>query len=221
MGRSAVPFGIDIPRVQKWLIAAALIALAFAQIAQPYPGIAPLHHLPTLAILLAAPFLLTRWKLSNAAVLCIVAFLALHTIGGRYTYTNTPYDAWFDTLTGQSLNELMGWSRNHYDRLVHFSFGLLSILPAIEILERYAKVSRRLALYIAVEFVMGISAIYEIFEWGLSVMLSPENVEAYNGQQGDFWDAQKDMALAFCGALIASFIAIVRRSLVTRETQPG
>jgi putative membrane protein len=26
--------------------------------------------------------------------------------------------------------------------------------------------------------------------------------EAYNGQQGDYWDAQKDMALALLGALV-------------------
>lgn len=133
-----------------------------------------------------------------------MAFLVLHTIGGRYTYTNMPYDAWFYAAFGETLSSVFGWERNHYDRLVHFSFGLLFVAPVAEGLIKYASVSKRLALYLAIEFVMGVSAIYEVVEWGLSVVLSPDNVEAYNGQQGDFWDAQKDMGLAFLGSLVAA-----------------
>lgn len=46
------------------------------------------------------------------------------------------------------------------------------------------------------------SALYEIFEWGLTFALSPEDAGAYNGEQGDAWDAQKDMALALAGAAV-------------------
>ncbi|WP_051698988.1 DUF2238 domain-containing protein [Erythrobacter longus] len=200
-------------KFQGWLLGFGLVGLALAQVDQPFPHVAPLHHVPTLLVILAAPALLRRWPLSNAALLSLFAFLALHTLGGRYTYTNTPYDAWVAALFGSDLSTIMGWDRNHYDRLVHFSFGLLMVLPVAEILRRYVGVTKVLALYVGVEFVMGISAIYEIFEWLLSILLAPDNVEAYNGQQGDIWDAQKDMALAFAGALIAAFaIWMIERS---------
>ncbi|MEP3051524.1 MAG: DUF2238 domain-containing protein [Erythrobacter sp.] len=200
----------ELPKFQRWLILFGFVGLGIAQVAQPFPEVALFHHTPTLLFLLAAPLLLSRWPISNAALVCIFVFLALHTLGGRYTYTNTPYDQWFEALFGESLSSIFGWQRNHYDRLAHFSFGLLFVTPVVDILSRYATVSRRLALYIAVEFVMGVSAIYEVVEWGLSIILAPNNVEAYNGQQGDFWDAQKDMALAFTGALVAMVIIAFR-----------
>jgi putative membrane protein len=43
----------------------------------------------------------------------------------------------------------------------------------------------------------------------LSIVLSPEDAESYNGQQGDYWDAQKDMALAFVGSLCMLFIICI------------
>lgn len=202
-----------LPSFQRWLLLLGIFGLGLAQIAQPYPEVAVLHHAPTLLFLLAAPTILRRWPVSNGALLCIAVFLALHTLGGRYTYTNMPYDPWFEAAFGEGLNAMLGWERNNYDRLVHFSFGLLWVVPAAEVLLKYASVSRRLALYLAVEFVMGISAIYELVEWGLSVVLAPDDVEAYNGQQGDFWDAQKDMALAFAGALLAALIVAAKAKM--------
>ncbi|WP_284125755.1 DUF2238 domain-containing protein [Parerythrobacter aestuarii] len=202
-----------LPAPQRWMIGFGLIGLALMQIGQPYPEVAVLHHTPTLIALISAPFLLRRFPLSNAAFGCLMLFLVLHTVGGRYTYTNMPYDAWFEALTGTGFNELMGWQRNNYDRLVHFSFGLLFVLPLVEFLRDHAGVARKLALYFAVEFVVAISGIYEIVEWTLSILLAPDNVEAYNGQQGDYWDAQKDMALAFLGSLVAAAVIALRRSL--------
>ncbi|WP_168382225.1 DUF2238 domain-containing protein [Acinetobacter indicus] len=43
----------------------------------------------------------------------------------------------------------------------------------------------------------------EWLEWLLAVTLSPEAAENYNGQQGDVWDAHKDMLLATLGAILA------------------
>lgn len=37
-----------------------------------------------------------------------------------------------------------------------------------------------------------------------AIGLSPEDAENYNGQQGDMWDAHKDMALALIGAMMMS-----------------
>jgi len=50
------------------------------------------------------------------------------------------------------------------------------------------------------------SLIYELLEWNLTLMASPEDAETYNGQQGDLWDAQKDMALALLGSTFVGLI---------------
>ena len=59
--------------------------------------------------------------------------------------------------------------------------------------------------------VLAIGALYEIFEWMLTLGLSPEAAEQYNGQQGDMFDAPKDMALALLGALIWMISARLRQ----------
>lgn len=187
--------------VQRAMIAVLLAALLLAQIDQPYPDVALLQHLPTMLLIIAAPWLLRRWPLSDAALGCIVVFLLLHTLGGRYAYSNVPYDAWATALTGMTLSDAAGWSRNHYDRLVHFAFGLLAVLPVGE-LARRAGLGPRGALLSGLAFVLAISALYEVFEWLLTLALAGDLADTYNGQQGDMWDAQKDMALATLGALI-------------------
>ena len=178
--------------------------LVLVQIDQPYPGIAPLHHLPTLALILAAPLLLRRWPLSNASVACIAAFLALHTFGGRYTYWDVPYDAWSEALFGRSIGNALGFTRNHYDRFVHFAYGLLAVRPAWEALNRHGLVAPRFSVWIAVAAVTSLSALYEIVEWLLTLVVAGPMADDYNGQQGDMWDAQKDMALALLGAIVSA-----------------
>ena len=176
------------------------------------PEVAPLHHIPTLLLLFAAPILLRRFPLSNASVACVVLFFALHTIGGRYTYTNTPYDLWTASLLGFSISDVFGFERNHYDRFVHFSYGLLIVRPTLEVLRRHLGLSRKISLYIALESVIAVSAIYELFEWFLSIVLAGPMAADYNGQQGDVWDAHKDMALATFGAFISVVWLRLRRA---------
>ena len=213
------------PRAQCAMIGALLLLLALVQVDQPYPEVAPLHHLPTLALVIAAPFLLRRWPLSNAGLACLAAFLALHTIGGRYTYWDVPYDAWSEVLFGRSIGETFGFARNHYDRFVHFAYGLLAVRPVWEALTRYGRIAPRQALWIAVAILTSLSAFYETFEWLLTLVLAGPMADDYNGQQGDMWDAQKDMALALAGALIG---AVLIRFTACRSTpeagstgQPG
>ena len=54
--------------------------------------------------------------------------------------------------------------------------------------------------------ILAMSAVYEIIEWALAMALAPDWAEAYNGQQGDMWDSQKDMALATAGAIITLLV---------------
>ena len=200
----------NLPRAQGAALVLCALAVLAANINQPYPAVAPLHHIPTALLILAAPWLLRRWPLSNAAVWWVAGFFLLHTLGGRYTYTGTPYQEWAAALFGSGPEQWFGWERNHYDRLVHFAFGLCSVVAVREVAVRYLGIVSGVALYVAVEFVMGASAIYEVIEWLLSILLAPDNVEAYNGQQGDIWDAQKDMTLAFGGALIMAVALRIR-----------
>lgn len=53
---------------------------------------------------------------------------------------------------------------------------------------------------------MSSSLIYEWVEWLLAMGLSPEQAEAYNGQQGDMWDAHKDMLLALLGGMLGAVV---------------
>jgi putative membrane protein len=190
------------PPIQRRLLGALLALLLAAQIEQPYPDVALLQHLPTMLLLIAAPALLRRWPLSTPAVACIIAFMALHTLGGRYAYSSVPYDAWARTLTGTSLSDVFGWSRNHYDRLAHFAFGALSVIPVAEIARRWGGLASRGAALTVLGWVLAISSLYEIFEWLLTIVVAGETADRYNGQQGDIWDAQKDMALAALGAIM-------------------
>ena len=179
------------------------VAVAVANIRQPFPDIAPLQHVPTVILALAAPALLRRWPLSTRSVACIFVFLLLHTLGGRYTYSNVPYDDWARALTGHDITSTFGLARNQYDRLVHLSFGLLFVPPAGEAMRRYAGMGWRASLWTAFLFVGAASALYEIFEWLLTIILAPDMAAEYNGQQGDVWDSQKDMAMAIIGAVFA------------------
>lgn len=197
------------PPAQRRLLGLLLIVLLLAQLDQPYPEIALLQHIPTVLLLVSAPALLRRWPLSTAAVACLVAFMALHTLGGRYAYSNVPYDDWARALTGSSLSEAFGWTRNHYDRLVHFAFGALSVIPVAEIARRWGGLGSRGAALAVLGWVLALSCLYEVFEWLLTIVAAGETADRYNGQQGDTWDAQKDMALAALGAIVV--LAIPRR----------
>jgi putative membrane protein len=206
---------------QKSLLALLVLALLASCIDPPFPQQMFLQHLPTVALLIALPFLARRVPLSNAAFACLVAFLLLHVLGARYIYSYVPYDEWFETLFGIRLSAVLGFERNHYDRVVHFCFGLLWVRPVQEICVRRFGVPRRFAWYTAFEFVLAFSMLYELFEWGLAMVLSPGNAEAYNGQQGDVWDAQKDMALATAGACLALVVVAVRKARGEQSENPS
>jgi putative membrane protein len=144
-----------------------------------------------------------RLVLSRLSYTLIFVFLSIHEIGAHYTYSEVPYDAWFQALTGRSLNALMGWQRNHFDRLVHFGYGLLLAYPVREVLVRAAGVRGLWAYVLPLPATMSMSALYELIEWAAALVFGGELGIAYVGAQGDVWDAQKDMALAGSGALLA------------------
>src|SRR5688572_18812589 len=81
-----------------------------------------------------------RFELSRVSHTLIFVFLCLHEVGAHYTYSQVPYDRWFAALTGRTLNELLGFERNHFDRLIHFLYGFLLAYPIREVFLRIAAV---------------------------------------------------------------------------------
>ncbi len=136
-----------------------------------------------------------RFAFSNLSYGLFGVFLSLHLVGAHYTYAETPFGFW--------LQDAFGFSRNHYDRIVHFAFGLLLAYPFRELLMRAAGVRPAWSYLLVIVTVLGFSGFYEALEGAVAVIVSPELGAAYLGTQGDEWDAQKDTALAFAGALIA------------------
>lgn len=151
-------------------------------------------------------------QISTVSFILAMLFLLIHIIGARYLYSYVPYSEWTQALFGFNLDTMMGWQRNMYDRLVHFSYGLLLTGVFYDVLKSYFPYSTFKQLAVLVLMVnMSSSMLYELFEWLLAIGLSPEAAEAYNGQQGDMWDAHKDMALALFGGMIALAFMSVRR----------
>ena len=144
--------------------------------------------------------------LSRLSYTLVFVFMCLHAVGAHYTYSLVPYDDWFRAVTGRTLSSLTGAERNHYDRLVHFSYGLLLAYPAREVFLRVADVRGFWGYYLPLDVVMATSMLYELIEWGAASAFGGDLGTAYLGTQGDPWDAQKDMALATLGAIIAMVV---------------
>ena len=145
-----------------------------------------------------------RWfTFSRISMTLVFVFMCLHEVGAHYTYSEVPYDAWFTALIDTSLNDAMGWERNHFDRLIHFSYGLLLAYPIREIVLRVANVKDFWGYSLPIDLTMSTSMIFELFEWATAEIFGGELGMAYLGTQADVWDAHKDMALASLGAVVA------------------
>ncbi|WP_107841777.1 DUF2238 domain-containing protein [Metasolibacillus meyeri] len=131
---------------------------------------------------------------------CIIAFLSILTfIGGHYTYAEVPFFNW--------LKEEFHLQRNHYDRFGHFFKGLIAIVVR-EILLHFTPLKQGAWLStISVSMVLAVAALYEIIEW-LSTKVATQSKISKDvlGMQGDKWDAQWDMTLAFLGAVLATLL---------------
>jgi putative membrane protein len=90
-----------------------------------------------------------------------------------------------------------------YDRLVHFSFGLLIAYPIREMFLRVARVRGFWGYYLPLDVTMSFSMLYELIEWAYAAIAGGSAGAAFLGTQGDEWDAQKDMAIATLGGLIS------------------
>ncbi len=143
------------------------------------------------------------YRFTTCSYFLIMLFMCLHVYGSKYTYA--------DNVLGYWLKDTLNFSRNPYDRIVHFSFGFLLYLPLKEFFCDWLKYPKSLSIYLPVVLLLALSGGFEVIEWLVADIFFKEHGDAYLGTQGDVWDAQKDMALAFLGSIIAAFIALVKK----------
>ncbi len=184
------------------LYSVALIALLAVSAYKP-------HDLPTWAMEVAPVVIVLvllwishrRFPLTPLLYALIFVHACVLILGGHYTYARVPLGDWMQSA--------FGLARNPYDGIGHFAQGFIPAIAARELLLRHTGLQRGawLALVIVLAC-LGVSALYELIEWGAAVALG-QGVEEFLGTQGDPWDTQKDMALAGVGA--AAALALLSR----------
>lgn len=157
--------------------------------------------LENLIVFIALPlFVVTarRLRFSDFAYGCLFVFFVFHAVGAHYTYALVPYADWWQSLGGGALE-----GRNHYDRFVHFLYGLLVAPAAVELIAHYARFPRPWHVLVPWMFMAGHAVVYELIEWAAAIVFGGDLGQAYLGTQGDVWDGQKDMAVALAGTTVA------------------
>jgi putative membrane protein len=155
------------------------------------------------AIVLIATY--RKFQLSNLSYALIFLFLALHAIGAHYTYAKVPIGFW--------LRDFLHLHRNHFDRVIHFAFGLLLLYPMRELLQRSAGAHQTWAVWLALAVLAALSSFFEVLEGVIAQIVRPDLGTAYLGTQGDIWDAEKDMTAAFLGAILTALLLEVRQRI--------
>jgi len=196
------------------LITAAYAAVWIWMAIEPkYPSDWLLENLLVFAFvgLLAATY--RRFQFSNLSYALFALFLALHAYGAHSTYSETPFGFW--------LQQTFDLSRNPYDRIVHFAFGLLLTYPMRELGLRRMHLRGAYSWTVPFLVILALSADYELVESWVARFVSPELGDAYLGTQGDIWDAQKDMNAAQVGSLLALVFAWGWGKVTGREAWRG
>ena len=198
--REILSFCVSHYRVQRFMQYSTVITILFTAV-WFWSAIDPVQRgawfLENILVGISFPLVLffrRYFRLSNTSYTLIIVFLILHVIGAHYTYAEVPF--------GHHLGEFIGTERNMYDRLVHFSFGLLIAYPMREALFRVARMRGLWSYLLPFDITLSVSAIFEIFEWGIVHFTGQDIAVAFLATGGDPWDAQKDLAIAGCGALV-------------------
>ena len=193
-------YPLQAPRTKALLLACfGLLVLLLISGWQPYDRAT--WALEIFPVVIALPILFASYRhfpLSSLLYIGIFAHAAVLMLGGAYTYARVPL--------GFEIAELLGLSRNPYDKIGHFFQGLVPALVAREILIRgeYVRGKKMLA-FIVICIVLAISATYEFIEWGVALAIG-QGADEFLGTQGDPWDTQSDMFFALIGAVSALLV---------------
>lgn len=146
-----------------------------------------------------------KFKFSDLSYTMMTVYLLLHIYGAEYTYAENPFGYW--------LKVVLHLHRNHYDRLVHCSFGLLLTYPMRDYFKNHFQWTNWVCWVLPCEITLSFSAMYELLEWLVADIFFPSEGDAYLGTQGDIWDAQKDMGIAFTGAVMGMLLISLTRKI--------
>jgi putative membrane protein len=190
--------GFKDKKFQQILIVAFL---AFWSIYAISPVYRPEWWLENYLVFALILFLFLSYKkkqLSDLSYVLIFIFLLFHTVGAHYGYSSVP--------VGFVIKDLFDLTRNPYDRIVHFLFGVLFTYPIYEVLKRYTQQKGVWLFILPINFIITLSAIYEILEAVVAWTFPPEQYNPFIGLQGDIWDGYKDMLLVMTGSIFSMFI---------------
>jgi putative membrane protein len=202
----------DKSRLAKVIIFVVLLLIGIITCINPiYPNEQYLQHLGTIILLAILLKDLRNQTLTTFAFVFFSLFVLFHIIGARYIYSYVPYHKWISVILDGLSKESVPYlhERNSYDRFVHFVFGILVFPIIYEYLIHREPNNKAISIFYTWTIIQTISMFYEIFEWGLTLVLSAEAANDYNGQQGDLWDAQKDMFLTLIGSTLIALIYLI------------
>jgi putative membrane protein len=176
-----------------------------------------LENLTAMTFMAVLALTYRRLALSELSYLLIFIYLSMHEWGAEYKYSDVPLGEW--------MKPWLGTTRNHYDRVMHFSYGLLLAYPMQEWFMRVVGVTSRWRYLLPVESTLAFSACYEMLEAFAASVLSPQRGEEFVGMQGDMWDSQEDMFMAGLGAVTAVIVIAavrhrVRQAALRRSAEP-
>jgi putative membrane protein len=152
----------------------------------------------TVIFILSMSFTYKKFRFSDLSYTLFFVYILLHIYGAEYTYAENPFGYW--------LKDAFHLNRNYYDRIVHFSFGFMLAYPMRDYFKNYMQWPDWVCWVLPVEITMSFSGAYELIEWLVADVFYPEEGAAYLGSQGDIWDAQKDMGIAFTGAILCMLL---------------
>ncbi|MBI4152770.1 DUF2238 domain-containing protein [Candidatus Woesearchaeota archaeon] len=185
------------------LLAIFILFWLFSAIAPRYREVWLAENILTIAFILFLIITYRTFRFSNWSYGLIFGFMLLHVLGSYYSYSEMPLFSYF--------KELFMLSRNHYDRLVHFLFGIIFFLPLQEFCRKKLHLSRGWSFLFAFMMIAALKGMYEVLEYGWLLVTKNELIGmAYLGMQGDAWDAQKDIFWGLVGAGIGWLGMIVK-----------
>ncbi len=167
----------------------------------------------TLVIIFLGVLILTfkKFQFCDLTYTFIFIYLSLHIYGAMYTYAENPFGYW--------LKDFFHFERNHYDRIVHFSFGFMLAYPMRDFFINKMQFPNWVGWLLPIEITLSFSCLYELVEWAVADVLFPEQGVAYLGTQGDVWDAHKDMFMAFSGAVLIILLVMTIKKIAPSNIQ--
>ncbi|MDE3017588.1 MAG: DUF2238 domain-containing protein [Nitrospirota bacterium] len=172
-----------------------------------------LENILSVALVAVLAVTYRRFPFSLLSYGLMTVFLTLHTVAAHYTYSEVP--------AGSLLKDAMALERNHFDRVAHFAFGLLMTYPLREFLVRTVPLTGLWSYVLPAAVLLAMSGLFEIIESWVAQIVSPELGHAYLGTQGDIWDAQQDMTVALCGAILCMAVTAILHRLSQSQFKLG